>query len=342
MKTCRNCTLSDAVFTVRIGEDGLCNYCAGKTSVPGMSPEEQAAAEATLREAFDLYRDRPYQVLVAYSGGKDSTFTMQTLREKYGVSVLAMTFDNGFLTARSWENMREATARLGVDSVTVRPSLSHLAAVFTLAAEKEIFPRKALERASAMCTACIGLVKAAAYREAVVRQIPYVCFGWTPGQAPVKSPVLKLDCSMLLATQRQLLTPLVRHLGDDYRRYFFEPDWLAARSADIPALVYPLVFSRYSEEEIFASISRLGWKKPGDTDSNSTNCLLNSLANDLHMRCYGFNPYSFEIAGLVREGYLDREDGLKRLALCGDASVIAEVREKLAKYAASADTEAGG
>ena len=84
MKTCRNCTLSDAVFTVRIGEDGVCNYCAEKTTVAGMSQEALAAADRTLREAFDLYRDRPYQVLLAYSGGKDSTFAMQTLREKYG------------------------------------------------------------------------------------------------------------------------------------------------------------------------------------------------------------------------------------------------------------------
>ena len=248
-----------------------------------------------------------------------------------------MTFDNGFLTERSWENMREATARLGVDSITVRPALSRLAAVFKLTAEKDIIPRKALERASAVCTACIGFVKAAAYREAIVRQIPYVCFGWTPGQAPVKSPVLKLDSRMILATQRQLLTPIVNNLGDIYRSYFFDQDWLAARSADIPALVYPLVFSRYSEVDIFESISKLGWKKPGDTDSNSTNCLLNSLANDIHMRSYGFNPYSFEIAGLVREGYLDREEGLKRLALGGDEAVVAAVREKLSGYAGESD-----
>jgi tRNA(Ile)-lysidine synthase TilS/MesJ len=306
-----------------------------------MTQEELIAADQLLREAFDKYRDRPYQVLLAYSGGKDSTFAMQTLREKYGVSVLAMTFDNGFLTERSFENMREATARLQVDSITIRPALSRLAAIFTLAAEKEIFPKKALERASSVCTACIGLVKAAAYREAIDRQIPYICFGWTPGQAPVKSPVLKLDSRMILATQRQIFTPIVQNLGESYQRYFSDPDWLAARSADIPALVYPLVFSRYSEEEIFSSISKLGWRKPGDTDSNSTNCLLNSLANDIHMRSYGFNPYSFEIAGLVREGYLERDEGLERLALSGDGSVVAEVRDKLARYAGQQDTGTG-
>jgi hypothetical protein len=175
-----------------------------------------------------------------------------------------------------------------------------------------------------------------------MRQIPFVCFGWTPGQAPVKSPVLKLDGPMLLANQCQLESPIIKNLGDAYRTYFMEPDWLESRKADIPALLYPLVFSRYSEAEIFASIERLGWKRPADTDTNSTNCLLNSLANDLHLRAYGFNPYSFEIAGLVRDGYLTREEGLEKLARPGDAAVIAAVSEKLARFADQADREAGG
>ena len=92
-----------------------------------------------------------------------------------------MTFDNGFLTDRSRENIREVTARLKADSLIIAPAFPNLASIFTLAAEKELFPKKALERASSVCTACIGLVKAAAYREAILRQIPFVCFGWTPG-----------------------------------------------------------------------------------------------------------------------------------------------------------------
>ena len=344
MSTCRSCTLSDSVFSVRLNEDGLCNYCADKARLgaPGISPEAAARAEETLRGALDRVRDRPYQVLLAYSGGKDSTFTLQLLREKYGASVLAMTFDNGFLTDRSRENIREVTARLKADSLIIAPAFPNLASIFTLAAEKEIFPKKALERASSVCTACIGLVKAAAYREAILRQIPFVCFGWTPGQAPVKSPVLKLDGPMLLAAQNQLRAPIVNSLGNAFGTYFIAPDWLESRKADIPALLYPLVFSRYSEAEIFASIEKLGWKRPADTDSNSTNCLLNSLANDLHRRAYGFNPYSFEIAGLVRDGYLTREEGLERLAQPGDAAVIAAVREKLARFADQADREGGG
>jgi hypothetical protein len=283
--------------------------------------------------AFDAHSDRPYQVLLAYSGGKDSTYTLYKLRREFKVSVLAVTFDNGFLTDQCRRNIHTVTAELDVDSMTVKPSFSKLARVFQLAATREIFPRKALERASSICTACIGLVKTAAYREAILRGIPFVCFGWTPGQAPVKSPIIRLDYRMILANQKQLEEPIVRNLGEAYRTYFLDADWLAARADNIPSLAYPLVFDTYSEDAIFNAIGSLGWEKPGDTDVNSTNCLLNSYANDLHMKEYGFNPYSLEVAGLVREGYLSREEGLKKLSESGEQAVIDAVRDELGKYA---------
>jgi tRNA(Ile)-lysidine synthase TilS/MesJ len=334
LRTCKNCTLNDKIFSVRINEDGICNYCLQGSAASGAAREDVTDAEKRLTEAFSRHTDCPYQVLLAYSGGKDSTFTLYTLRKKYGVSVLALTFDNGFLTEQCRKNIHEVTARLGVDSITVGPSFMRLAAIFNLATEKEIFPKKALERASSVCTACIGLVKAAAYHEAILRKIPFVCFGWTPGQAPVRSPVLKLDYRMILANESQIREPIVRNLGEDYEAYFSDPKWFAAHAPDVPTLLYPLVFSHYDEAEILAAIEKLGWERPADTDMNSTNCLLNSYANEIHMREYGFNPYSFEIAGLVREGYMSREEGLRKLSQNGDGNVIANVREKLGRYPA--------
>lgn len=333
MRVCRNCTLNDNIFSVHINDEGLCNYCLQRfkgTNV--VTVEDCTRIEMQLAEAFDKYRDRSYQVVLAYSGGKDSTFTMFKLREMFDVSVLAVTFDNGFITEQCRRNIHAATAYLGVDSMTVKPSFARLAKVFDLAASKEIYPKKALERASSICTACIGMVKSIVYREAMLRQVPFVSFGWTPGQVQVKSPIMRLDYRMLLANQNQIQRPIVTHLGDEYKRYFIDPGWLEEHQEDVPYLAYPLALSQYDEEEILATISSVGWKKPQDTDMNSTNCLLNSYANAIHSREYGFNPYSLEIAGLVREGFISREEGLKKLAAAGDDAVIEAVREELDKY----------
>ena len=60
-------------------------------------------------------------------------------------------------------------------------------------------------------------------------------------------------------------------------------------------------------------MKELDWQKPEDTDPNSTNCLLNAYANKIHEKTYGYNPYVWEIANMVREGVMTREDGLKSL-----------------------------
>lgn len=297
-----------------------------------MSAEEYVDEEKQLAEAFNNYKDLPYQILLAYSGGKDSTFTLYKLRKKFNVSVLAVTFDNGFLTEECRQNIHEVTARLGVDSITIKPSFSMLVNIFNLAASKEMFPKKALERASSICTACIGIVKATVYKEAILRKIPFVCFGWTPGQARVKDPIMKLDYRMLIANQKQILDPIVKSLGDEYNKYFIDPEWIKAQQEYVPSLAYPLVFSNYNEDELLDTIKGIGWKRPENTDMNSTNCLLNSYANYIHQRDYGYNPYSLEIANLVRQGFLTREEGLKKLAAPGEAAVISYVKGELDKY----------
>lgn len=333
MKVCKTCTLNDSIFSVRINDEGLCNYCLQYNKNSINAPLEDYKDEGNqLVEAFNKYKNSPYQVLLAYSGGKDSTYTLYMLKKKYNVSVLAVTFDNGFLTEDCRQNIHEVTANLLVDSITIKPSFSRLAKVFNMSASKEIYPKKALERASSICTTCIGLVKAAVYKEAMLRKIPFVCFGWTPGQAQVKAPIMKLDYRMLLANQKQILTPIIKHLGNDYNKYFIDEEWMEAEKEFVPVLAYPLVFSNYNEAEILDTINNIGWKRPKDTDMNSTNCLLNSYANYIHERDYGYNPYCLEISNLVREGFLTREEGLEKLSKPGDASVISYVKNELDKY----------
>jgi len=68
---------------------------------------------------------------------------------------------------------------------------------------------------------------------------------------------------------------------------------------------------------------------PEDTDPNSTNCLMNAFANQIHQEQNGFHPYSFEIAGLVRMGVFSREEGLNRLNQPGNPVLIGRVKERL-------------
>jgi tRNA(Ile)-lysidine synthase TilS/MesJ len=52
---------------------------------------------------------------MCYSGGKDSTYTMDILKKRYGLSILAVTFDNGFIAPAAIDNMRVVVENIGVD-----------------------------------------------------------------------------------------------------------------------------------------------------------------------------------------------------------------------------------
>ena len=93
--------------------------------------------------------------------------------------------------------------------------------------------------------------------------------------------------------------------------------------------VHPLAFLDYNEEKVLASIEALGWQAPDDTDPNSSNCLLNSFANQVHLDRYKFHPYAMENANLVREGCLKREAALEKLEKPMDLTLLCFIRKTL-------------
>ena len=103
----------------------------------------------------------------------------------------------------------------------------------------------------------------------------------------------------------------------------------AALGANKSFLVQALEADPANLAEARRRIRRLGWESPQDTDPNSTNCLLNGFACRVHQEQMGFHPYVMELAGLVREGYMSREEALARLGEEAAPEVMAAVMVKL-------------
>ena len=190
------------------------------------------------------------------------------------------------------------------------------------------FPQKALDRASNICPSCMGLAKGIALRIAIEKDIPIMAYGWSPGQLPLASAVFKTNPGMIRAMLPGTVEPLQAVAGDDIKAYFLTEEHFADPSR-FPYNVSPLAFLNYDEERIFERIMSLGWERPDDTDPNSTNCLLNAFANEVHRRQMGYHPYVLELANLVRAGHLDREQALARLETGENPQVIQMVRDRL-------------
>jgi tRNA(Ile)-lysidine synthase TilS/MesJ len=328
MKLCKNCVLPVGFPHITFDEEGVCSLCRaykGRSAALGLRKEYTKRFERLLKESAGK---SAYDVLMCYSGGKDSTYTLDILRKKYGLSVLAFTFDNGFIPERTYVNIRNVVEALGVDHVFFKPDFNIVKRLFTHTLRHCPYPAKTLERASAVCTTCMGLVKYTALKTAVEKEIPLIAFGWSPGQAPVTSSIIRLGPEMVSAMELAIKAPMKKIAGGPVDRFFLEKRHYAA-AATLPAFVHPLAFTEYDEKKILACIKRLGWKLPKDVEMNATNCLLNPLGDEEHIKRYGFHPYALEIAAFVREGCMTRPEGIRHLPFRKDRRLLASLRKRL-------------
>jgi tRNA(Ile)-lysidine synthase TilS/MesJ len=250
---------------------------------------------------------------MAFSGGKDSTYTLKLIKEKYNASILAVTFNNGFISESSIQNINVVTDYLGVDSLIVKYPVSKLIKAFKFVEDGKVFPRMSLERASSICNLCIMLIKNMIYYEAIIRDIPIICFGWTPGQVEAPKPLLRLNYRTVSKVFGNVKNAIVTELGMEYDKYFLDTEFIKENEDKVPYLYYPFVKNAYNEDAIIEDIKQIGWEFPENTDGNSSNCLLNSYANQCHIERFGYHPYAFEISNMVREGYMTREEGAEKL-----------------------------
>jgi tRNA(Ile)-lysidine synthase TilS/MesJ len=328
MRICSICVLPETFPTIEFDRKGICKYCRsfrGEKRQEELKKEYREKCLSLLNGQKGLH---DYDVLIAYSGGKDSSYTLDVFKNYFNLRVLALSFDHGFVSPYAMKNMRTVTERLGIDHIIFKPNFEVMKKVFNISMNENPYPKKALKRASAICLSCIYLISLISLRMALEKEIPFIGYGWSPGQAQVQSSVTKSSPAFIQAIQRAIYEPMFKKIGHEKRPYLLE-DKHFMLSDKFPYNIHPLAFLDYDEKKIYQRIEELGWEPPKDTDPNSTNCLMNGFANQLHQDQFGFHPYAFEIAGLVRTGVLSREEGLKRLNEPADARIIEEVKQKL-------------
>ncbi|MBD3179759.1 MAG: hypothetical protein GF417_09220 [Candidatus Latescibacteria bacterium] len=332
MKRCSRCVLPETFPGIEFDGEGICNYC------------RRSKTQERLSRTMERYRNKfeklisenrtrgGYDGIMAYSGGKDSTYTMYVLRDKYDLSILAMTMDNGFVSPKSLDNCRKVVEGLGIDHMIFKPRIDLLSTLFHRGEEEDFFAsRKGLERASTICTTCMSVVKSIALRHAIEGDIPFIFYGWSPGQAPVEASIFRNNPAMIKQMQAAMLEPMRDIAGKDIENYFLNEKHFEIPER-FPYNISPLAFLEYDEEIIMDRIRAFGWERPDDTDPNSTNCLLNALGIRAHIERHQFHPYAFELAGLVRNGYMKREEAIERLEEEPSPGIIKAVTRKLEKY----------
>ncbi len=122
---CKRCVMPFPAWRgLTLDDEGVCNQCrtydarkAIDWKARGKLFREQVVDKSI---AFAMKRGLPYDCIVGFSGGKDSSWVLGQAVETYGMNPLAVTFDHGFrLDEASAYNLREIPKRLNVDHITM-------------------------------------------------------------------------------------------------------------------------------------------------------------------------------------------------------------------------------
>jgi tRNA(Ile)-lysidine synthase TilS/MesJ len=325
VRICRRCILPESFPGLRFNAAGECNLCQAASPVADLD-EHCARLRVGMEAAIDAARGRgTYECIVAFSGGKDSSYVLKLLVETYRLRCLAVTIDNGFISDRARANGYAVTAALGVDLLVFRPAPQFMNTLYRESAlRSDLHPPTATKRASSICTSCIGVINRQMRQLAVQFGAPVIAGGYIGGQVPKDSAVLHVDQATLERANALTREKAVASFGPEAERFFAVP----ASGAKV-SIINPLLTVRVSEAAIIEALRPLGWQPTTDTGSNSTNCRLNELGILVHYRRHGFNPYVFEMAEQVRGGLLDRETALARARAIPDVEAVAPQAQQI-------------
>lgn len=330
-RICARCVLSPSFPGIQIGDDGLCNICRSAPSIEEMARVRDLLRLETQRVIENRRGEGRYDCLVAFSGGKDSTFVLQLLVREYAVRCLALTVDNGFLSPQALKNCHRVTEGLGVDFILFKPSPAFMNTMYERSLTKAgIHARSAITRASAICNSCINLINNVAVVTALEKNIPNIAGGYLGGQVPKDAAVIRIDLAAHMKARESTLKKYEENFGVDARRYFaIDQDVIDRSTLGDLNVINPMLTLSVSEEEILDSIKELGWVRPRDTGEQSSNCQLNDLGIFVHHQKHGFNPYTAEIAEQVRFGLMSRSEGIRRAFSIPDEAQVSKQAKQL-------------
>ncbi|HXI56541.1 MAG TPA: N-acetyl sugar amidotransferase [Polyangia bacterium] len=121
LKRCVKCGFPETYETIQFDAQGVCNICRQKefkdASIDWTSRKQ--ALDALVEE----YRGKnDYDCLIPFSGGKDSTYTLNYLVREYKVKPLVIQFNHGFMRPTLNKNNERTFKKLGVDVLSFTPN----------------------------------------------------------------------------------------------------------------------------------------------------------------------------------------------------------------------------
>lgn len=114
LRRCTRCVLPETMPFIEFDAKGVCNYCRNHQPL-------QLKGRAALERVLEQYRSRDGtpDCLIAFSGGRDSSYGLHLLKHELGMTPIAYTYDWGMVTDLARRNQARLCGKLGVEHIWV-------------------------------------------------------------------------------------------------------------------------------------------------------------------------------------------------------------------------------
>ncbi len=321
MKRCKKCGLPEIYTNIRFNAEGICNYCEFYESHRDELEDKQKLEQIFLQKMEEGKKKAKeagskYDCLAGFSGGKDSTYIIYQLKEKYGMRVLAFTFDNGFSTEYGKNNIKNALEKLKVDHITFSMNDEKLRKQYTAC----------VNMMQNFCSVCFHYMHYYSYLFAGQNKIPLIINGRTKGQILQYADSIKgiepFESSRHLKEFEYQMFHGLEERADKAGRM----DYL--KDVEAEAVSY-FAYHDISEEETMKFLEKkIGWVRPQGI-SGHADCFAHAMAENMSLQKRGFPIRTGELAVSVRRGELSLEEADKIAK--EDRENFMEVPEQLKK-----------
>ena len=312
IRTCSQCLLPETFPATDIDHSGQCVYCRDYRPF-------QPRGEDALREKLLSRRGDTYDVVVPFSGGKDSTYALWYASQVLELRTIAVNYDSGLQSDFSKENMRVACERLHVPwvvkTVSWRRQLTMLRSILRIAESVDCFFH--------VCGNCENGIRTAAVSVARDHRVPFILHGDDPLREPSSTAAFTGSRAFLskLVKRKRAIPRVAFHLtryvvnsglqqaemGLPLRHCVTRP-LRTARWPDRGAEV--VHFYQYVPWDPMSAIriikEHAGWKSPQGKDSRF-DCRVHCFGNKHWIQEVGLSNDGFKLSALLRAGLIDKK-----------------------------------